>query len=177
MHRFLARGLAAVAIGAAAGSLAPAADPPTPVESRTLLTRLNPFAADPPAAPGPRLRSPVGPLSPEAMLAALDAEKDAYTRRLEVCHRLKEIALQSNNDQLEAKANELEKQAFATYRTRVSRLGMKTGGPVPATPAALDSLDRTLGTGVAVTPLTAGKPAADAKPATARANTFKEVRP
>jgi hypothetical protein len=176
MHRFLARGLAAVAL-VATGTVVSAADPPA--DSRSLLARMNPFATDPPAAPGPRLRPSVGPLSQEATLAAVQAEKDAYTRRLDVCHRLKEIAFQTNDEQLEAKANELEKVAHATYRTRVSRLGVKSGGPAPTIPSAADALDRTLGTGIAVTPLTPGKSAAPAKPgnATAKANTFKEVAP
>ena len=176
MRRFLAHGLVAVAAGIGFAGLAVAADPPatdTPPESRSLVSRLNPFAAKP-AEPGPRVRPAVGPLSAETMVAVLQAERDAYTRRLDVCHRLREIALQTNDEQLEAKAGELEKLAIETYKLRVGRLGVKSGG-APVVPT--DTLDRTLGTGVAVNPLTTGKPTASAKTATAKANTFKEVNP
>lgn len=184
MHRFLARGL--VALSAGLGTAAVAADPPTPdrppAESRSLLSRLNPFGGGdaPRPAPGPRERlQPVGPLSAERMVVVLQAEKDAYTRRLDVCLRLKEIALERRDEKLEAAVSELEKQAYATYQARVARLGVQTGGPLPALPpASADVLDRTLGSGVAVNPLTAGKKAGEAdKSATAKANQFKEVKP
>jgi hypothetical protein len=130
--------------------------------------------------PGPRVRPPVAPLSEEVLLAVLRAEKEAYTRRMDVCHRLREIAFQTNDEELEGKVNELEKQASATYHARVARLGAKSGGPLPPLPAsdpaaATAALDRALGSGTAVTPLTPKpKPAASA---TARANQFKEVAP
>jgi hypothetical protein len=187
MHRFLPRGLTAVAAAGWlgwAGSSALAADPPAsappPAESRSFFSRLNPFGGDEPApASGPRLRKPVGPLSSETMVSVLQAERDAYTRRIDVCLRLHEIALATKDEALEAKANELEKQVNATYQARVARLGVKSGGPLPPLPAASAGvLDRTLGTGVAVNPLTAGKkPTATDKTATAKANQFKEVNP
>jgi hypothetical protein len=170
MRRFLLAGLAAVT---AAGLPAVAADQP----DRPLLGRLNPFAA---AEAGPRVRPPVAPLSEEMMLAALRAENEAFTRRMEVCHRLREIAFQTNDEELEGKVNELEKQASATYYARVARLGAKPVGPLPPLPpsdpaAATAALDKALGTGAAVTPLTPkAKPTASA---TARANQFKEVAP
>jgi hypothetical protein len=172
MRRFLLGGLATAAV-VVAGGPAVAADPP----DRPLLDLLNPFAG---GDPGPRVRLPVAPLSEEMLLSVLRAEKDAYTRRLDVCHRLREIALQTNDEGLEGKANVLEKQATATYHERVARLGVKSGGPLPPLPAssseaATAALDRTLGSGTAVTPLTAKpKPAASA---TAKASQFKEVAP
>lgn len=185
MHRFLARGL--VALSAGIGTAAVAADPPAPdrppAESRSFFARLNPFGGGddaPRPAPGPRERlQPVGPLSTERMVVVLQAEKDAYTRRLDVCLRLKEIALERKDEKLEAAVSELEKQAYATYQARVARLGVPSGGPLPALPpASADVLDRTLGSGVAVNPLTAGKKAGEAdKAATAKANQFKEVKP
>jgi hypothetical protein len=181
MRRFLAQGLAVVGLTA---PLAVAADPPAlpdkPAEARSWATRLNPFGGDAPRDPGPRVRQPVGPLAAETMVVVLQAEKDAYTRRLDVCHRLREIALETNDEQLEARANELEKLAAATYRGRVTRLGVKSGGPLPALPApSADVLDRSLGGGVAVTPLTSAgtKPAAAGKTSTAKATPFKEVAP
>lgn len=184
MHRFLARGL--VALSAGIGTAAVAADPPAPdqppAESRSFFARLNPFGGDdaPRPAPGPRERlQPVGPLSAERMVVVLQAEKDAYTRRLDVCLRLREIALERKDEKLESAVNELERQATATYQARVARLGVQSGGPLPALPpASADVLDRTLGTGVAVNPLTAGKKAGAAdKAATAKVSQFKEVKP
>lgn len=178
MRRFLLRGLVAAAVlGLPAVALAdPPADPPP---SRSLLGRLNPFGGGEPT-PGPRVRQAVGPLSDEMLLSILRAEKDAYTRRMEVCLRLKEIAQHQNDEKLDAKANELEKQAFATYHERVARLGAKMGGPLPPLPPAsadaTASLDKALGSGVAVNPLTTAKPTAG-KTATAKASQFKEVAP
>ena len=180
MHRFRLRGWAAVGVAFAAAGVAvadpPASNPPT---DRGLFARMNPFAAP---DPGPRVKpTAAGPLSEETLLTVLQAEKDAYARRMDVCLRLKEIALQSNDDKLEAKANELEKQATAVYHERVARLGVRGSGPLPpmplpTPPTATASLDKTLGSGVAKTPLdSATKPAG--KTATAKASPFKEVAP
>jgi hypothetical protein len=177
MTRHWATGLALVVLVGWSGAEATAQEPS---ESRGLLSRLNPFASP---DPGPRLRTPVAPLSPESLLAAITAEKEAYSRRLDACHRLRELALDSSNEALEAKANELEKMATETYRLRVSRLGVPSGamplssGPVVAA-SATDTLNKQLGTGVATNPLaSAAKKPTDKSTATAKANTFKEVNP
>ena len=174
MRRFLLRGLvAAGVVGLPAVALA---DPPADPPSRPLLARLNPFGEVEPA-PGPRVRQAVGPLSDEVLLAVMRAERDAYIRRMEVCLRLKEIALDARDERLEAKVNELERQATAAYHERVSRVGGKSGGPLPALPpsvSATAALDKALGSGVAKTPLDSPKPAAG-KTATAKAGQFKEV--
>jgi hypothetical protein len=179
MRRFLLRGLmAAAVVGMPAVAL-----------------------ADP--LPGPRVRPAVGPLSDEALLGVLRAEKDAYTRRMEVCNRLREIALNTNDEKLDAKINELERQATAAYHERVSRLGVKSGGPLPpvppsaaavaalqkptldvrstlpnlpSDPAALSALEKSVGTGMTKTPLDSTKPASG-KTVTAKAGQFKEVAP
>jgi hypothetical protein len=180
MRRFLARGVAVAAIGLA-GSPSFAADPPPSVEKpsvepRSWYARLNPFG-EPPRQPGPRVRQAVAPLSEEALLSVLQAEKDAYTRRLDVCHRLREIAYETNDEKLEARVNELEKQVAVTYHMRMARLGMKSGGPLPALPTpSAEALNRTLGSG-AVTPLTVGSKTTAGKTATAKAPVFKEVDP
>jgi len=159
-----------------AGRVALAAEP-----APSLLQRMNPFAS---RDAGPRLRAPVAPLSAESLLACIRAEKDAYSRRLDACHRLREIAMDANDDTLEAKANELERLATETYRMRVSRLGVSSGstaiGAVPTdaitSAKATQTLDATLGRGAAVTPLTAAKPAAKGT-ATAKLPAYKEVNP
>ena len=169
--------LAAFALAASIGAVR--ADDPPVQQHRTWYDRLNPFAGPAPA-PGPRVRQ-VGPLSSETLLEVLRAEKDAYTRRLDVCHRLREIAQQSNDEKLEAQANDLEKQATMTYRSRVAKLGVKSGGPLPPLPdssSASAKLDSKLGTGVAANPLTTGtKNTNDDKAAMAKRNVFKEVAP
>jgi hypothetical protein len=178
MTRHLATGLALVVL---VGFQSANVFAQEPAESRGLLSRLNPFAAP---NPGPRVRTPVAPLSSESLLAAITAEKEAYSRRLDACHRLREIALDGNNEILEAKANELEKMATETYRLRVSRLGVPSGamplaaGPTLSASSAKESLNKQLGTGVATNPLaSAGKKSTDKSTATAKANTFKEVNP
>ena len=167
--------LAALALVATIGTVR--ADDPPVQQHRTWYDRLNPFAAP---APGPRVRQ-FGPLSSETLLEVLRAEKDAYTRRLDVCHRLREIALQSNDEKLEAQANDLEKLATTTYRSRVAKLGVKSGGPLPPLPdssSASAKLDSKLGTGIAANPLTSGtKNTNDDKAAMAKRNVFKEVAP
>jgi hypothetical protein len=177
MTRHLATGLALVVLVGLQGATASAQEP---AESRGLLSRLNPFASQ---EPGPRLRAAVAPLSPESLLAAITAEKEAYSRRLDACHRLREIALDAGDEKLEAKANELEKMATETYRLRVSRLGVPSGamplnsGPV-VTASAKDTLNEKLGSGVATNPLaSAARKPTDKSTATAKANTFKEVNP
>ncbi len=179
MTRQLATGLALVVLIGFQSAELRAQDPG---ESRGLLNRLNPFASAP--NPGPRLRASVAPLSSESLLAAITAEKEAYSRRLDACHRLREIALDGNNEVLEAKANELEKMATETYRLRVYRLGAPIGSmpmtvaPTVVATSAKESLNQQLGAGVATNPLTsASKKATDKSTATAKANTFKEVNP
>lgn len=65
------------------------------------------------------------PLDPETVMQATQAEWAAWHRRLEVCHKLREIAVQKNDDQLYTQADDLEKQATALLRQRIARLGVK----------------------------------------------------
>ncbi|OWK35062.1 hypothetical protein [Fimbriiglobus ruber] len=117
----------------------------------------------------------VGRLDPVTLAEALKAEQDALQRRMEVCLKLREVAVKANDDKLLEQADALEKRATAVYHQRTARLGVKSALRSP-----VDALDRRLGTGAAVDPLAvdAAKPAktptADT-PATAQARQFKEV--
>jgi hypothetical protein len=116
---------------------------------------------NPNAAPTFDARAPkkppviITPPSGEVLAEAVKAEMDAYVRRLDVCTRLRQIALQANDDALATQADELERQASALYQQRVARLGLKGDAPPRA---AEQSLDRKLGSGAAVDPLKVAPP-------------------
>src|SRR5207302_232620 len=76
----------------------------------------------------------------EVVAEALRAEMDAYARRLDVCTRLRQIAVETGDDKLLQQTDELEKQAAAIYKARVTRLGVSAKDP-PKPEAA----DRKLG--------------------------------
>jgi hypothetical protein len=109
-------------------------------------------------------------MDPVVLAEALKAEQDAYQRRLDVCLRLRELAAELNDDRLATQALDLERQATALFHQRAARLGVKASLRNPE-----DVLDRTLGSGAAVTPLTVAPPVpADGK-ATASSKQFREV--
>jgi len=101
-----------------------------------------------------------------------------------VCTKLRQVAVEANDDKMLEKADGLEQQATALYHQRTARLGVRGGpkgsytssaSPTVIAATAEDALDRKLGTGAAATPLTAAKPADTGKPATAQARQWKEV--
>ena len=133
----------AIALGiAAAAQVAVAADPPPaekPAESRLLLSRMNPFGSSTTGKPAPAPGRPapaVGPLAPDVMIASLQAEQDAYARRLDVCTELRRVAVATKDDKLGMKADELERLAEQTYNTRIAKLGVKSQHRAP-----IDKLD------------------------------------
>lgn len=184
MHRLGAWGLtAALAAGPSAGFAADPSADAKPWYARLLGAK--PPTAEPPAPTTPPAPRPfvAGPLDPDTLKEALRAEQDAYLRRLDVCSKLRQLAVESNDDKLLERADSLEQQATALYHQRTARLGVR-GGPKgsygPTTAVARKSeetLDRKLGTGAATDPLAAAKPAADGhKPATAQAREWKVVQ-
>ena len=94
----------------------------------------------------------VAPLSPEAMVAAMHAERDAYSRRLDVCTQLRRVALETNDAKLEAEALQLEQMAETTYKQRVAKLGVKSDPRPPVAPIEI------IGRGAAPTPQTSPAP-------------------
>jgi hypothetical protein len=85
--------------------------------------------ADKAAAPAPRPQ----PNDPAAVQAR---ELNAYWRRMEVCDRLMEYAVDTNNEELQRQADELQQRTFAVYQRRTLHAG---GSPkLDADEAALD---------------------------------------
>jgi hypothetical protein len=146
MSRFRAWGVAA-ALAVGAGAPAVAADESgattgtRPQDTRPWYKRM--FSAPKPAAPaepGPRVgatvappgQAPLGrPLSAEAVGAALQAERDAYLRRLNVCVELRKAAQARNDEALMRQVDEIERQAEAVYKKRASALGVSTSVRAP----------------------------------------------
>jgi len=64
--------------------------------------------------------APKPSLSPAAN--ALAREQAAFQRRVAVCDRLREIAIESNNTELDQLAQELNARAWAVYKQRTAKL-------------------------------------------------------
>lgn len=154
---------AAAALGA--GALAYAADPPAP---RSGVRAVG-------GAPKTASVVPPSALPAETVQAALKAESEAWERRVGVCLRLRQIALDKNDEALMRQADELEQRANALYQARASALGVpKVKAPLPATASALELLpEKPLDAKAAATKLTA--PAAPV-PASETAE-VREVKP
>ncbi len=136
----------------------------------------------PAQTPTPMVASPkpiVVGFSAETMVQALKAEREAYMRRLDICTQLRKVALDTQDDRLSVRALELEQIAEETYRERIARMGVKQEFRTASRPVE-STLERTLGSGASVTPLTVAppKPASAAAPETAFAPkrlSFREV--
>lgn len=137
MNRCRAAGVvAAIAVGWA--SPASAANPPP--EQTTLIKKL--FGPSTPKPAGPTVRSgPVTPkrpitvsgsLPPKVLADALQAEQEAYLRRVSVCTELRRVALERGDEALLRQADELERQFGTLYNSRVAALGVaRTKAPLP----------------------------------------------
>ncbi len=177
MHRIAAWGLSAALT---AGALAPAAaaDPAKPEEKPGLMSRWLGGSGKKPETEKTFADVPdrppvvVGPLDPAVLAEALRAEQDAWQRRMDVCLKLRKIALQLDDDRLAQQADELERQATALYHQRTARLGVKAGVRSPA-----DVLDRTPGSTSTAPPTVAPPEPAAPRPASARTAAFREVKP
>ncbi len=161
MNRFRAWGLTAALAVSAGVPAAAADDPPVPArqpgEQTTLFDKFfGPKPKKPAPASGARATKITAPLPPEVIAGALRAEQDAWERRMSVCLKLRQVAADKNDESLSRQVDELERQATALYTARVAALGVprvKTSPQDTSTAAA--SLDKRLGSGAAVTPLTA----------------------
>lgn len=191
MRRFGAWGLtAALATGAGISASLAADPPPQPASSaKPWYNRL--FGDEKPSPPPPSAAAtparppiPTAPLAPEAVAEALQAEQEAYLRRLEVCTKLRQLALESHDDALMQQADTLERQATALYHGRVARFGVKTIRSTGSSDAVVhqtaphpaeSQLDKQLGSGIAATPLTRTTPQEGERPATASTRTFRRA--
>lgn len=139
MRRFRVWGVAAALAVGASGSAASAADDARPWYKRMFTSAPAPKPVGPTVRSGPVVAAPdrapsVGTLSPDAVAAAVKAESDAYLRRLDVCVKLRIVALERNDDALNRQVDELERQAKAVYEQRVSALGVSRSlkAPLPS---------------------------------------------
>src|SRR5436190_6912370 len=140
MNRFRAWGVAA-ALGVLAGATAPAVAADTPDDARPWYKKMffsapagpkvGPVARSGPVAAAPN-RAPTATLTPDAVAAAVKAEYVAWERRMSVCLKLREAAVERNDNELMRQVDELERQANAIYQQRVSALGVpKVKAPLP----------------------------------------------
>src|SRR5262245_25819344 len=105
-------GAALLALCALAGPLCAAEPGKSPMEKAPWYKRWLGIGPDPVITPPkPERRDP----ALEAATVRSKAEAD-LDRRQRVCDELREIAYQTNNSELEAKAVELERQAWDLYR-------------------------------------------------------------
>jgi hypothetical protein len=155
MIRFRAWGVAAALSLCAAGHVAAADPPKAGVDGRGQDTRpwykrmfFAPKPAGPAARGGAAVAVPGQPpvsatLSPELVHAALQAEQDAYLRRMLICTKLREAGYERNDDALLKQVEELERQADAIYKQRVAALGVSRSvrAPLPPTVGAVASFD------------------------------------
>jgi len=133
----------ALALAAASGSSAIAANPPP--EKSTLFNKL--FGPPKPRPNGPTVRTPgrpltiSAPLPAEQLAEALRAEQDAYLRRVSVCTELRRVALERGDDAMVRQADELERQFGALYSARVAALGVtRAKAPLPEPSSMGESL-------------------------------------
>jgi len=145
MHQYWTWGLAATAwLGATAplvaadDSLRPArpSAPPTTVFAKVFgpsKPKLGPIARG--SSP---VRSPsvVAPLPSDVVFFALRAEQEAWERRMSVCLKLRQVAMEANDEPLMRQVDELERQATSLYNSRATALGVPK-----VKPASLDGVD------------------------------------
>lgn len=81
-------------------------------------------------------RAPTPAMSPDAVAAAFKAESDAYLRRMDVCLKLRQAALDRNDDALYRQVDELERQAKAVYEQRIGALGVSKSARAPLPPSS-----------------------------------------
>ncbi|MFO0802626.1 MAG: hypothetical protein U0791_05820 [Gemmataceae bacterium] len=129
MPSFRAWGLAAAAALGAGSGVAVAEPPPT-----TVFAKL--FGPSKPKA-GPTARTNNAPprstapatLPPDVIATSLRAEQEAWERRMSVCLKLREAAIQANDEALLKQVDDLERQATALYTARTKVLGLPKSAP------------------------------------------------
>jgi hypothetical protein len=146
MNRLWVYGLGAATV-ACVGWQAMAADPNMAPGQTTLVQSVqNLFTPKPPKPTlGPSAQTApltiTAPLTPAVLSKCLQAEQDAYLRRISVCDALRLLADEKGDQALTRQADELERQAKSLYEARVAALGIpKTRVPLnePATAMRLE---------------------------------------
>ena len=180
MHPIRAWGLAATAV-LGLGAPAAADDPLKPARGSTPPTTVYAKLFGPskpkvgPVARGSQPTTVTAPLSSDVVFSALRAEQEAWERRMSVCLKLRQVALDASDDSLMRQADELERQATSLYNARAAALGVAKTKPI-----AMESSEELK---VAARKLTAPAAPSEVDPAvrTAEARTprdvIREVRP
>ena len=114
---------------------------------------------------------PAGPSAAEVAAVTRKREFAVYSRRMEVCDRLTEIAVQNNDDAMQTRVEQLKDRAWDIYQQRTG--GSSASGAMSPDEAALD---RKLGGDSSSRALTAA-PAAKAKTEASQASLKREVKP
>jgi hypothetical protein len=149
MPRVRAWGLAAAVAAGLAGSPAHADDLPRSMRSSapptTLVNKLfgHSKAKNGPVARGAAPPTIVAPLAPEIAAAALQAEQEAWERRMSVCLKLRHVALEANDEDLMRQVDDLERQATTLYNARTSALGIPRSKPAAEETASARGADST----------------------------------
>jgi hypothetical protein len=126
-------GAALVALGAFAGPLCADDAAPSPMAKAPWYKRWFGVGPDPVVTPKPAKRDPAA----EAASARSRAEAD-LDRRQRVCTELRQIAFDTNNTELEAKADALERQAWELYQKQTQHLPCSRLMPAQSEEKALD---------------------------------------
>jgi hypothetical protein len=114
---------------------------------------------------------PAGPSAAEVAAATRKRELAAYSRRMEVCDRLMEVAVQNNDEAMQTRIEQLKDRAWELYQQRTG--GLAVSGSQSPDEAVLD---RRLGVNSSGRPLTA-VPAGKAKTDAGQASLKREVKP
>jgi hypothetical protein len=126
--RRLGAGVVAAALlgvlGAAAGASEPDADKADKPVDRAPWRANKPLPAEKPKPKAEEKKPPPGPSPSDLMAKELSRHKNALLRRMQVCDRLRQVAQDTNDADLECKADELEEQARLAYQRHADRLGI-----------------------------------------------------
>jgi hypothetical protein len=93
--------------------------------------------SDPKPKPTPKPAAPEPPITRQDVARSVEQEQKVYMERLAFCTKLRQIAVQTGDEELERKANELEKQAFDVFTKRTAKLPALMDS-VKASESALD---------------------------------------
>jgi len=129
MHPFRAWWLTVfTALGASADGFA-ADPPPTTVYAKLFgppKPKVGPVARTVPSRP------PVSAtLPPDIVATALRAEQEAWERRMSVCLKVRQVAMEANDESLLRQVDDIERQATALYTARTTALGIPKVNPAP----------------------------------------------
>lgn len=134
MNRYWIWGLS-VALACGMGGLALAGDPNMQPGQTTLMQSIQNFFSPKPKPTAVLSNTPAtitAPLTPAQLTKCLQAEQDAYWRRISVCDALRTVADEKGEPSLGKQADELERQATALYNARVTALGLPRTKAQPA---------------------------------------------